>query len=463
MASSTYLTSTSASPDKSKRGRDPDDEVYLDNFHSHKHYLSKMRTQPHCPTAAYELSFSSKQENAERKLRKLSIKTKREEKERQEPDGVVRPQADPVGDGAILAHLLRQLLFDLERLVRRLQETKMKRGLETGGNEGCRRDLTEGEKITIFPPPQVPVLDESGAPGNPRQEPRYTSTCFPHEPRPPKPWDGAAPEPGGQRAEDMAVGKNKRISKGKKGGKKKTVDPFTKKDWYDIKAPSVFSVRNVGKTLVSRTQGTKIASEGLKHRVFEVSLADLQNDEDQAYRKIRLRAEDVQGKNVLTNFWGMNFTTDKLRSLVRKWQTLIEAHVDVKTTDNYTLRLFCIAFTKRRPNQVKRTCYAQSSQIRQIRRKMTEIMVNQASSCDLKDLVQKFIPEVIGKEIEKATTSIFPLQNVFIRKVKILKAPKFDLGKLMEVHGDYKEDVGVKLDRPAEDVPMEGESEAIAA
>jgi hypothetical protein len=47
----------------------------------------------------------------------------------------------------------------------------------------------------------------------------------------------------------------------------------------------------------------QIASEGLKHRVFEVSLADLQGDEDQAFRKIRLRAEDVQGKNVLTNFW----------------------------------------------------------------------------------------------------------------------------------------------------------------
>lgn len=64
---------------------------------------------------------------------------------------------------------------------------------------------------------------------------------------------------------------------------------------------------------------------------------------------------------------------------------------------------------------------------------MREIMVNQATSCDLKELVQKFIPEVIGKEIEKATSSIYPLQNVFIRKVKILKAPKFDLGKLMEV------------------------------
>lgn len=60
-------------------------------------------------------------------------------------------------------------------------------------------------------------------------------------------------------------------------------------------------------------------------------------------------------------------------------------------------------------------------------------MINQATSCDLKELVRKFIPEMIGKEIEKATSSIYPLQNVFIRKVKILKAPKFDLGKLMEV------------------------------
>ncbi|GLJ11136.1 hypothetical protein SUGI_0144170 [Cryptomeria japonica] len=253
----------------------------------------------------------------------------------------------------------------------------------------------------------------------------------------------------------MAVGKNKRISKGKKGGKKKAVDPFTKKDWYDVKAPSTFNTRSVGKTLVTRTQGTKIASEGLKHRVFEISLADLQNDEDQSYRKIKLRAEDVQGRNVLTNFWGMDFTTDKLRSLVRKWQTLIEAHVDVKTTDGYSLRMFCIGFTKRRPNQIKRTCYAQTSQIRQIRRKMREIMVREATSCDLKELVQKFIPEVIGKEIEKATSSIYPLQNVFIRKVKILKAPKFDLGKLMEVHGDYSEEVGVKVDRPEEETPAE--------
>jgi len=248
----------------------------------------------------------------------------------------------------------------------------------------------------------------------------------------------------------MAVGKNKRISKNKKGGKKRIIDPFTRKDWYDIRAPGIFTNRNVGKTLVNRTQGTKTASDGLKGRVFEVNLADLQKDEDQAFRKVRLRAEEIQGKHVLTNFWGMDFTTDKLRSMVRKWQTLIEAHVDVKTTDGYIIRMFCIGFTKRRNNQIKKTCYAQTSQIRQIRKKMFDIMTREATTCELKDLVVKFIPNGIGKQIERECHGIYPLQNVFIRKVKILKAPKYDASKLMEMHGEAaKEETGTPIAQPA--------------
>ena len=63
----------------------------------------------------------------------------------------------------------------------------------------------------------------------------------------------------------MAVGKNKRLMKGsKKGAKKKVVDPFSKKDWCDVKAPATFNIRNIGKTLVTRTQGTKITYDGLR-------------------------------------------------------------------------------------------------------------------------------------------------------------------------------------------------------
>ncbi|CAD6585146.1 MAG: ribosomal 40S subunit protein S1B [Cyphobasidiales sp. Tagirdzhanova-0007] len=243
------------------------------------------------------------------------------------------------------------------------------------------------------------------------------------------------------RADTAAVGKNKRLSKGKKGLKKAKVDPFSRKDWFDIKAPSVFDNRNAGKTLVNRSQGMKNANDALKGRVMEFSLADLNKDDEQAFRKIKLRVDEVQGKNCLTSFYGMDFTSDKLRSLVRKWQTLIEAHVDVRTTDGYLLRLFAIGFTKKRPNQVKKTTYAKSSQVKEIRKKMFEIMTRESTSCDLKELVQKLIPEVMGKEIEKAAQGIYPLQNVYIRKVKILKSPRFDIGKLLESHGDVGMDV----------------------
>ncbi|CDQ80230.1 unnamed protein product [Oncorhynchus mykiss] len=226
----------------------------------------------------------------------------------------------------------------------------------------------------------------------------------------------------------MAVGKNKRLTKGvKKGATKKIVDPFSKKGWYDVKAHARFNSRNIGQTLVSRTQGTRIASDGLKGCVFEVSLADLQNDKV-AFRKFKLISDDVQGKNCLT--------LDKMCSMVKKCQTMIEAHLDMKTTDGYLLRLFCFGFTKKRPNQIRKMSYAQHQQVCQIRKKTMEIMTREVQTDDLKEIFNKLIPDSVGKDIVKACQSIYPLHDIYVSKVKMLKKCKFELGKLMELHGE---------------------------
>jgi hypothetical protein len=81
-----------------------------------------------------------------------------------------------------------------------------------------------------------------------------------------------------------------------------------------------------------------------------------------------------------------------LLTVVRFLQSTIECQVDVTTTDGYKLRMFCLAFTKKRQNQLKKTTYAQSAQIKAIRARKTQIMTKEASNCDLKDLVKKFIP-----------------------------------------------------------------------
>ena len=54
----------------------------------------------------------------------------------------------------------------------------------------------------------------------------------------------------------------------------------------------------------------------------------------------------------------------------------------------------------------------------------------------MKDVVNKLIPDSIGKDIEKMCSFYYPLQDVYIRKVKILKKPKFELGKLLDMHGE---------------------------
>jgi small subunit ribosomal protein S3Ae len=58
------------------------------------------------------------------------------------------------------------------------------------------------------------------------------------------------------------------------------------------------------------------------------------------------------------------------------------------------------------------------------------------------------ISESIGKQIQKETSKIFPLQNVIVRKVKVLKKPKFDLTKLMELYQDKPEKKAAAADEP---------------
>merc|ERR1719392_223494 len=81
---------------------------------------------------------------------------------------------------------------------------------------------------------------------------------------------------------------------------------------------------------------------------------------------------------------------------------------------------------------------------------MTEILLAEAGNGQLRDLVKNLIPESIGREIEKQCEGIFPLKDVHIKKVKVMKKPKFDITKFMELHtgGD---DGGADMLRPEGD------------
>jgi len=79
---------------------------------------------------------------------------------------------------------------------------------------------------------------------------------------------------------------------------------------------------------------------------------------------------------------------------------------------------------------------------------MAEIMVAECQKSTLRELFKNFLSDEVAKKITKDCSKIFPLENVLIKKVKVLKKPKFDLTKLMELYQSNTEKL-VKIDTEA--------------
>lgn len=85
-------------------------------------------------------------------------------------------------------------------------------------------------------------------------------------------------------------------------------------------------------------------------------------------------------------------------------------------------------------SQIWKTSYAQHQQVCQIKKKTMEIMTRKVQTNDLKEEVNKLILDCTGRTEKGLPTEL--LHDGFVRKGKMLKEPKLELGKLMERHGE---------------------------
>jgi len=225
---------------------------------------------------------------------------------------------------------------------------------------------------------------------------------------------------------------------GRRGTKKQVKEPMSRKEWYDVVAPITFKARQFTKTICNKTTGLKIAAENIRGRVFEANLADLDlaTNRDQPYRNIKLVAQDVIGRNILTQFHGLSLTTDKLRSMFRKWCTTIESIIDAKTSDGYTMSLFIICFTNRQPNQLSKNCYCAARLEKWVRHRMTKLVQKRFAKCDINKAVHELTHDTLTDTLYKRCNSIVPLRDVKLTRVKMLRAPRFDAQKLADAHGE---------------------------
>jgi small subunit ribosomal protein S3Ae len=77
-----------------------------------------------------------------------------------------------------------------------------------------------------------------------------------------------------------------------------------------------------------------------------------------------------------------------------------------------------------RKHQVKATCYAKGYQQKLPHQTIMKIIMTEITKNSLKDLSKKLLTDKINKKITKDCSKIFPLYNVFIRKIRFPIIPK---------------------------------------
>jgi len=264
----------------------------------------------------------------------------------------------------------------------------------------------------------------------------------------------------------MVYGRNKKLGKKGKSTKKKA-DVFTRKNWYEIKAPTYLNAdaRRAGRTCVTKTTGRKIETDSLLGRIGEFNLNDLCKNNEDSFKKLKLEVLDCSGRACLTDFYGLSLTRDKIAGMIKKRRSLIECNADIRTADGYVVRIFVVCFTKDLKEQVKVFSYAQAAQIKKIRRKVQNLLQHTISAGSLKDLVNILTSEKLEVDIKHATQSIYPCDPVNVWKVKIVKKPKIDLTRLYDLHGGVNavEATGTATGQGAEQIAEVAEAKNLLA
>jgi small subunit ribosomal protein S3Ae len=184
-------------------------------------------------------------------------------------------------------------------------------------------------------------------------------------------------------------------------------DRWQSKQWYTIRAPSIFNEAEIGETLADE-------EEKLEDRVAEATLQDVTGDFSKQHVKCYFRIRGTRGTDAVTTFDGHDLTSDYVRRLVRRSHSKIDVVYDVTTSDGFTVRLKPMVVSERR---------TQNKQEAEIRRRARETM-EEASDQTFNSLVLDILEGDIAKEIYEKARLIVPLKRVEIRKSEVLSEPE---------------------------------------
>lgn len=189
--------------------------------------------------------------------------------------------------------------------------------------------------------------------------------------------------------------------------KRKIIDKWKAKKWYEVAAPKLFNSKIIGEAIA-------IEDNELLNRIVETSLMELGSSEEGFQRvfasiKVKLRINEVTGKTAHTKYIGHEISQSYLRTLARKGRSVIDVVADHSTKDGEKLRLKVVAITGSNVSQNTKT---------NIRKAISEVLAKTVQESTFEDLILDALYGKLAGKIYNRVKSITRMTKVEVKKVE---------------------------------------------
>ena len=149
-------------------------------------------------------------------------------------------------------------------------------------------------------------------------------------------------------------------------------------------------------------------------RVVETTLYDITGDFSHQSTKLYFLIVSVSGDRCETILKSHEYSTDYLRSLVRRGSTRIDGIFTANVLDKYLTRVYVVSFSHGR---------IQGSQEYAVRQVMGKIVSEKAAKLTYSQICHEMVLGKMGSDVYNEAKKVCPLRHVGVRKSKLLSMP----------------------------------------
>ncbi|MGB9729070.1 MAG: 30S ribosomal protein S3ae [Thermoprotei archaeon] len=175
--------------------------------------------------------------------------------------------------------------------------------------------------------------------------------------------------------------------------------------WVPVYAPEAFG----------RNEVAEIATRNIEKivgRTVEISLYEITKEIEHQFIKLKLKITKVENNKAYTTFVMHDTTRDYIRSIVRRGSSRVDLITDIKTKDNWVVRIYVMAVTIRRVS---------TSKERQIRKAALQALIERVPQLTLDELVREMLLGKLASLVAEKVKKIYPCKKVEIRKSKVVR------------------------------------------